>query len=136
MRAPSAVLHAVGALVRRRCPTVSVSARHSVAVTELVRVVRRSCHDFQRHLRVDRIVLDERLTEAGELLDGINRVIVDTDTLLRAGMYGDDPPLGSLDAIHLVCAMEIGPELTSFITYDKALARAAGNHGFPVEQPQ
>lgn len=119
----------------------SVRGRHSeivtseLAITEIVRVVRRSCYDSQRQLVVDQAVLDERLTVAGELLDRIDRIVVDTDTLLRAGMYADDPHLGSLDAIHLVCALEIGPELTSFITYDRTLARAATREGLPVEQP-
>jgi predicted nucleic acid-binding protein len=106
-----------------------------LALTELIRVVRRSCYDSQRNLRVDRAVLDERVTAAGELLERIDHVIIDTDTLLRAGMFADDPRLGSLDAIHLVCALEIGPELTSFITYDKALARAVTEKGLPLEQP-
>jgi hypothetical protein len=106
-----------------------------LALTELIRVVRRSCYDSQGNLRVDRAVLDERVTAAGELLERIDHVIIDTDTLLRAGMFADDPRLGSLDAIHLVCALEIGPELTSFITYDKALARAVTEKGLPLEQP-
>lgn len=106
-----------------------------LALTEVVRVVRRSCYDSQRRLKVDRSVLDERLTVAGELLDRVDHIIIDTDTLLRAGMFADDPHLGSLDAIHLVCALEIGRELTSFVTYDKTLARAAQDRGLPLEQP-
>jgi predicted nucleic acid-binding protein len=102
-------------------------------VTEVIRVVRHSCYDSQRQLRVDRAVLDERVTAAGELLERIDHVII--DTLLRAGMFADDPHLGSLDAIHLVCALEIGPELTSFITYDKTVARAVTDKGLPLEQP-
>jgi predicted nucleic acid-binding protein len=50
-------------------------------------------------------------------------------------VYADDPHLGSLDAIHLVCALEIGPELASFITYDRTLARAATRADLPLEQP-
>jgi predicted nucleic acid-binding protein len=106
-----------------------------LALTEVVRAVRRSCFDSQRQLRVDQAVLDERLASAGDLLDRVDRIIVDTRTLLRAGMYVDDPHLGSLDAIHLVSALEIGPELTSFITYDKTLARAADQEGLPVDAP-
>lgn len=106
-----------------------------LAITEIVRVVRRSCYNSQRQLLVDQAVLDERLTTAGELLDRIDRIVVDTETLLRAGMYADDPYLGSLDAIHLVCALEIGRELTSFITYDRTLARAVTQEGLPLEQP-
>jgi predicted nucleic acid-binding protein len=106
-----------------------------LALTEVVRVVRRSCYDSQRRLRVGQEVLDQRLTAAADLLDRVDQIIIDTDTLLRAGMFTDDPHLGSLDAIHLVSALEIGTTLTSFITYDKALARAAVDRGLPVEQP-
>jgi uncharacterized protein len=106
-----------------------------LALTELVRVVRRSCYDPQRELKVDPAILDERLAAAGDLLDRVDHIVIDTDTFLRAGMFADDPHLGSLDAIHLVCALEIGPELASFVTYDKALARAATQRGLPVEQP-
>ena len=62
-----------------------------LASTEVIRVVRHSCYDSQRQLRVDRAVLDERVTAAGELLERIDHVIIDTDTLLRAGMFADDP---------------------------------------------
>ncbi|WP_020671757.1 type II toxin-antitoxin system VapC family toxin [Amycolatopsis nigrescens] len=106
-----------------------------LAVTEVLRVVRRSCHDSQRRLRVEQAVLDELLAAAVELLDRVNRVVVDSDTFFRAAMYADDPCLGSLDAIHLVCALDIGPELTSFVTYDNTLARAAKHSGLPLEQP-
>ncbi|GAB3573081.1 type II toxin-antitoxin system VapC family toxin [Amycolatopsis endophytica] len=106
-----------------------------LALTEVLRVVRRSCYNAQRQLSVDQAELDKRLTTAANLLDWIDRIVVDTDTFLRAGMYADDPHVGSLDAIHLVCALEAGPELRAFITYDKALAHAATLAGLPVEQP-
>ncbi|AHH95856.1 type II toxin-antitoxin system VapC family toxin [Kutzneria viridogrisea] len=106
-----------------------------LALTEVIRVVRRSCYTAQRELRVEPAVLDQRLTAAAEVLDRVDQLVVDTDTLLRAGMFADDPHLGSLDAIHLVCALEIGPDLASFITYDRALAKAAADRGIPVEQP-
>jgi predicted nucleic acid-binding protein len=106
-----------------------------LALTEVIRVVRRSCYNAQRALRVDSTVLDERLAAAADLLDHMDRVTVDTDTFLRAGMYADDPHVGSLDAIHLVCAQEIGAALDSFITYDTTLAQAARLSGLPVAQP-
>jgi predicted nucleic acid-binding protein len=43
--------------------------------------------------------------------------------------------VGSLDAIHLVCAREVGDALTAFVTYDRVLARAAENAGLPLVQP-
>lgn len=107
-----------------------------LAITEIVRVVRRSCYDSQRRLRVGQDVLNERLAAAAALLDRVDHIVVDTDTFLRAGMFADDPHLGSLDAIHLVCALEIGPQLTSFITYDRTLATAAQQRGLSVLQPE
>jgi predicted nucleic acid-binding protein len=107
-----------------------------LAITEIVRVIRRSCYDSQRRLRVSQDVLNERLDAAAALLDRVDHIVVDTDTFLRAGMFADDPHLGSLDAIHLVCALEIGPQLTSFITYDKTLATAAQQRGLSVLQPE
>jgi predicted nucleic acid-binding protein len=106
-----------------------------LALTEVIRVVRRSCYDARRRLRVDEDALQRRLTTAGDVLGEIDHVVVDTDTFLRAGMFADDPHLGSLDALHLVCALELGVALTAFVTYDKALANAAAHLGLPVEQP-
>lgn len=86
-------------------------------------------------LSVGRAVLKKRLATAGDLLAPLYQIVIDRDALLRAGMFVDDPQLGSLDAIHLVCALEIGPALDSFVTYDKTLARVATELGLPVEQP-
>jgi predicted nucleic acid-binding protein len=43
--------------------------------------------------------------------------------------------LRTLDAIHLATALEIGPELDAFVTYDGRLAAAAREAGLPVVQP-
>jgi predicted nucleic acid-binding protein len=43
--------------------------------------------------------------------------------------------LRTLDAIHLATALEIGPELDAFVTYDGRLAAAAHEAGLPVVQP-
>ena len=106
-----------------------------LALTEVVRVVRRSCYDPQRRLAVDPVVRDERIATAARLLDRIDLVIVDRTIFTTAAAFDDDPHVGSLDAIHLVCAKEIGAALDSFVTYDKALARAAAAAGLPLEQP-
>jgi uncharacterized protein len=106
-----------------------------LAITEVVRVVRRSCYDAHRNLTVDEQPLRDRIEKAGNLLDGVDQIVVDTDTFLRAGLFADDPHLGSLDASHLVCALEIGTALTEFVTYDKRLAHAAAQLGMPVTQP-
>ena len=107
-----------------------------LALTEVLRVVRRSCYNPQRQLQVSADVLDQRMNATGELLDSIDRIVVDTDTFLRASMAAGDPHLGTLDAIHLVCAIEVGPELTAFITYDQVLARAAERQQLRVTSPQ
>jgi predicted nucleic acid-binding protein len=41
----------------------------------------------------------------------------------------------SLDAIHLASALELGPELAAFVTYDARLAEAAAAAGLPVVAP-
>lgn len=106
-----------------------------LALTEVVRVVRRSCYDAQRRLNVDPTVREERLATAAALLDNIDLVVVDRSIFVAAAAYDDDPHVGSLDAIHLACATQIGDALTGFVTYDKTLARAASAAGLPVEQP-
>lgn len=106
-----------------------------LALTEVIRVVRRSCHDAQRRLVVDPVVRDERLAAATRLLDRIDLLVVDRAVFTAAAVYDDDPHVGSLDAIHLVCAREVGDTLTDFITYDKTLARAVTAAGLPLAQP-
>ena len=106
-----------------------------LALTEVVRVVRRSCHNDQRKLTVDQSVLDERLELATRLLDRIDLVVVNRAVFLAAAAFADDPLVGSLDALHLAAARTVGPELSAFVTYDKALARAASAAGLPLEQP-
>jgi predicted nucleic acid-binding protein len=43
--------------------------------------------------------------------------------------------LGSLDAVHLATADPFRDELTQFVTYDRELAAAADERGFPVSAP-
>ena len=106
-----------------------------LALTEVIRTVRRSGFDDQRRPRIDPAVLEERLSEAATLLDEIDLIVLDTATLLNAAIYEDDPHIGTLDAIHLVSAQEVKQELESFITYDKRLARAVTAAGLPLLQP-
>ena len=115
----------------RRAESVS----SQLALTEVLRVVRRSCYDAQRRLVVDPAVRDQRLATAAALLDNLDLVVVDRSIFVAAAAFGEDPHVGSLDAIHLACAVEIGDALSSFVTYDRTLARAASAAGLPVEQP-
>ena len=43
--------------------------------------------------------------------------------------------LRALDAIHLATALELGDELTAFVSYDERLSAAARNLGLPVVAP-
>jgi len=43
--------------------------------------------------------------------------------------------LRTLDAIHLATALELGDELTAFVSYDERLSAAARNLGLPVVAP-
>jgi len=86
-------------------------------------------------LTVDPAVRDERVSAAAGLLDRIDLLVVDRSVFTAAAACADDPHVGSLDAIHLVCAREVGDALTAFVTYDRALARAAESGGLPVSQP-
>ena len=106
-----------------------------LALTEVFRVVRRSCYDDQRRLRADQAVLDSRLAAAGRLLDRVDLMVVDRRIFLAAAAFDQDPHVGSLDAIHLSCAREVGPQLSAFVTYDRKLARAAEDIGLPTIQP-
>lgn len=120
-----------GFLAGRQAELVSCQ----LALTEVFRVVRRSCYDDQRRLKVELNVLDSRLSAAAQLLDRIDLVVVDRRIFLAAAALQHDPHVGSLDAIHLASAQEIGPDLTAFVTYDRKLARAAQEIGLPTEQP-
>lgn len=106
-----------------------------LALTEVIRVVRRSCQDAQRRLTVDSEILATRLELASALLDRIDLVVVDRGIFIAAASFKDDPFVGSLDAIHLASAQTIGPALTAFVTYDRMLSRAAAGAGLPLEQP-
>jgi predicted nucleic acid-binding protein len=106
-----------------------------LALTEVIRVVRRSCYDSQRRLNVDPAVRDQRLAAATSLLDRIDLVVVNRSIFVAAAAFDDDPHVGSLDAIHLASAQELGDALGSFVTYDTTLARAASTAGLSVEQP-
>jgi len=71
---------------------------------------------------------------AGEALRGLYVVDLTSTVLARALAYRV-ARLGSLDAIHLASAEPFRPELTEFVTYDKELAGAAAELGFPVCAP-
>jgi predicted nucleic acid-binding protein len=103
--------------VFKRTPLTS----SALLVTELLRTVRR---DFP-----------ERGDHAIALLDHIDTMPIDPDVLLLARFVGA-PGLRSLDAIHLVTAAMLYPEVSPLITYDRRLAAAAQSLGLRVASPR
>jgi predicted nucleic acid-binding protein len=93
----------------------------ALLVTELLRTVRR---DFP-----------ERSDHAIALLDHIDTMPIEPDVLMLAGFVGA-PGLRSLDAIHLVTAAMLHPEVSPLITYDRRLAAAAQALGLQVASPR
>ncbi|MFE2726562.1 type II toxin-antitoxin system VapC family toxin [Kitasatospora sp. NPDC059327] len=69
-----------------------------------------------------------------QALRGVYRVDLSSAVLGRALAYRT-PRLGSLDALHLASADPFRAELTDFVTYDRELAHAAEELGFPVSAP-
>jgi len=70
---------------------------------------------------------------ARAVLDDIDLIQLDDELLDLAGEL--EPPLRSLDAIHLAAALELGDELEAVVTYDDRMARAARALGLPVLAP-
>lgn len=104
-----------------------------LAQAEVLRVVRRSNHTDQGVL-IDGDELAEELAEANEVLTAVSQISVDRDVLERAGAL-DPPMVRTLDAIHLVSALELAPAATDFVTYDKRLAAVARDAGLGVISP-
>ena len=73
------------------------------------------------------------LTRARRLLDEVELIRLDDELLDLAGEL--EPPLRSLDAIHLAAALELGDELEAVVTYDARMARAAEQLGLVVSAP-
>ncbi len=73
------------------------------------------------------------VTTARKLLAEIDLIQLDDELLDVAGDL--EPPLRSLDAIHLAAALELGDALEALITYDGRMARAAEALGLPIAAP-
>lgn len=92
-----------------------------LTLAELPRAIRRAAGDDPA------MPLGKLIDHAGELLDAIAMVPLDRASLAAAGALAE-PALRSLDALHIVAAIEVSP-LDAFITYDErqgAVARLAG----------
>jgi predicted nucleic acid-binding protein len=88
--------------------------------TELVRAVRR--------------VAPDRLVQARAVLDSVTLLEVTTAIFEAAGRV-DPADLGSLDALHVAAALELGDDLQGIVTYDERLAEAAASNGISVVSP-
>jgi hypothetical protein len=98
-----------------------------VAVTEVRRAVRGKAArnptlDLDALLSKAEIVLQETALEPANRL-----------ALWRAGQKFD-PRLGSLDAIHVMVALDLRP-IHAFVTYDVRQGKAARNAGLNVRSP-
>lgn len=77
-----------------------------------------------------------RLTaQAGALLETVGLVPCDS-TVLRAAGALREPHLRTLDAIHVVSAMCIGPDLDAFVSFDGRQLDVAQRAGMPVASPE
>ena len=70
---------------------------------------------------------------ARSLLDELDLTQLDDELLDLAGEL--EPPLRSLDAIHLAAALELGDDLEAVVTYDARMAHGAEALGLPVVAP-
>ena len=80
--------------------------------------------------RVDTALLDR----ARAVLSTIDIVPLDRSHLSRAALIAP-AHLRTLDAIHVVTALDLGDRLQGFVTYDDRQAAAARDHGLRVESP-
>jgi hypothetical protein len=92
----------------------------NLARTELLRAVRR--------------VAPDRVLQARAVLDSITLTEV-TAALFEQAARLDPTALGSLDAIHLAAALDLGDDLDGLVTYDDRLADAARLNGISVTTP-
>jgi predicted nucleic acid-binding protein len=71
---------------------------------------------------------------ASQLFASLRLRAVTEDLIDRAELL-DPPGLRTLDALHLACALDLGPALDAFLCYDERLVTAARLHGLPVRAP-
>lgn len=76
-----------------------------------------------------------RGSEARAVLDALVLVPLLTRITQGAGTLGP-PSLRSLDALHLMTALELGDDLVGVVTYDERQAEAARHLGLPVITPR
>jgi len=98
-----------------------------LALIEVPRAIRRAVASDPR------LPLQALLSLADELLDALALLPIDSDLLSAAGAISE-PALRSLDAIHVIAAVELSP-LDAFVTYDERQAAAARLAGLRTLSP-
>jgi len=78
--------------------------------------------------------LPEALAGATEVLRHLAIMTLSGGLYDRAGRL-QPAFLRSLDALHVTAALDLGSDLTAFVTYDQRLAEAARLNGLPVASP-
>jgi predicted nucleic acid-binding protein len=77
----------------------------------------------------------EDLDLASEELAKVRIVDLSKSVLSTAEAFAANVTLGSLDAIHVATAIQLGSEIEGMITYDKQMAKNAYNLGIKVLSP-
>ena len=75
------------------------------------------------------------LKSAERVLKNLNFVKIDSQTLVQAERLPDRISIRALDAIHIAVASKMALRISSVLTYDKQLAKAAKALGFEVLSP-
>jgi predicted nucleic acid-binding protein len=97
-------------------------------LTEIPRAVRRAA------ARDPALSLDLLLERAGEVVDAVALRPLDRPLLAGAGALAE-PALRALDAIHVACAVDLGP-VEAFVTYGERQAAAARLAGLRTMTPE
>ncbi len=75
------------------------------------------------------------LKNAEQVLKNLNFVKIDSQTLVQAERLPDRISIRALDAIHIAVASKMALRISSVLTYDKQMAKAAKALGFEVLSP-
>lgn len=99
-----------------------------LALTEIPRAIRRAAADNPN------LDLDVLLTRAGELLDALALRPLDNALLVAAGALSEPAPR-TLDAIHVVAAIDVSP-IDAYVSYDERQSAAARLAGLRTMSPE
>ena len=85
-------------------------------------------------LRVGLRLGERQVATVDAVLSGVAEVAVTRDRLDRAGRL-PPAPMRSVDALHLVTALDLGADLDVLVAYDERLLDAARQHGLTTASP-